>query len=128
VFCGDLCFVDSAPAATTKASKRTWHEFDVETLSHGLDHGQHGAKERLKHCVAGKDRIISRAQYGDGGEATAVCLLGRINFLRMITVADGRRLPLRRPNAKTCALSRAAISGPSSNAIVPDRRRRRVSA
>jgi hypothetical protein len=51
--CGVLCLVGSAPAAT-KASKRTWHECHAETLSHGLNHSQHGAKEHVKHCVAGK--------------------------------------------------------------------------
>jgi hypothetical protein len=54
--CGGLCLVGSALAATTKASKRTWHECHAETLSHGLNHGQHGAKEHLKHCVVGKTR------------------------------------------------------------------------
>jgi hypothetical protein len=52
-FCG-ICLVGSALAATTKGSKRTWHECHAETLSYGLSHGQHGAKEQLKHCVAGK--------------------------------------------------------------------------
>jgi hypothetical protein len=48
--------VVSAVAAAPKVSKRGWHECHGETLSHGLSHNQHGAKEHMKHCAAGKTK------------------------------------------------------------------------
>jgi hypothetical protein len=48
--------VVSALAATPKAPKRSWHDCHSETMAHGLSHHQHGAKEHMKHCIAGKTK------------------------------------------------------------------------
>jgi hypothetical protein len=51
-----LSLLVSTVAAAPKMAKRNWHDCHSETTAHGLTHHQHGGKEHMKSCIAGKTK------------------------------------------------------------------------